>query len=78
MWTTTNTPTAMMARTTTTSLFDTTTNLWSDAFLARRGGDTAVTMLTWVPREDMVADYLTKALQGAEFRRFQDLIMGNV
>ena len=25
--------------TTTTSFLDTTTNLWSDAFLARRGGD---------------------------------------
>ena len=33
---TTKTPTA---RTTLTSLFDTTTNLWSDAFLAGRGGD---------------------------------------
>ncbi len=26
--------------------------------------------IMWVPREDMVADYLTKALQGAEFCRF--------
>ena len=34
--TTTNTPTA---RTTRTSFFDTTTNLWSDAFLAGMGGD---------------------------------------
>jgi len=33
--TTTNTPTA---RTTRTSFFDTTTNLWSDAFLAGRRG----------------------------------------
>ena len=33
---TTKTPTA---RTTLTSLFDTTTNLWLDAFLAGRGGD---------------------------------------
>ena len=32
----TNTPTA---RTTRTSFFDTTTNLWSDAFLVGRGGD---------------------------------------
>ncbi len=23
--------------------------------------------IMWVPREDMIADYLTKALQGAEF-----------
>jgi hypothetical protein len=34
--------------------------------------------IMWVPREDMVADYLTKALQGAEFRCFRDLIMGSV
>jgi hypothetical protein len=34
--------------------------------------------IMWVPREDMVADYLTKALQGAEFCRFRDLIMGSV
>ena len=33
--------------------------------------------IMWVPREDMVADYLTKALQGAEFRCFRDLIMGS-
>ena len=33
---TTKTP---MERKTSTSLFDTTTNLWSDAFLAGRGGD---------------------------------------
>ena len=34
--------------------------------------------IMWVPREDMVADYLTKALQGAEFCSFRDLIMGSV
>ncbi len=34
--------------------------------------------IMWVPREDMVADNLTKILQGAEFRRFRDLIMGSV
>ena len=34
--------------------------------------------IMWVPLEDMVADYLTKALQGAEFRCFRDLIMGSV
>jgi hypothetical protein len=34
--------------------------------------------IMWVPREDMIADYLTKALQGAEFRCFRDLIMGSV
>ena len=34
--------------------------------------------IMWVPREDMVADYLTKALHGAEFRCFRNLIMGSV
>ncbi len=34
--------------------------------------------IMWVPREYMVADYLTKALQGAEFCCFRDLIMGSV
>ncbi len=34
--------------------------------------------IMWVPHEDMIADYLTKALQGAEFRCFRDLIMGSV
>ena len=33
--------------------------------------------IMWVPREDMVADYLTKSLQGAEFRRFRNAIMGS-
>ena len=32
----------------------------------------------WIPREDMVADYLTKAQQGAEFRRNRNFIMGSV
>ena len=34
--------------------------------------------IMWVPREDMLTDYLTKALQGAEFCCFRDLIMGSV
>ncbi len=34
--------------------------------------------IMWVPCEYMIADYLTKALQGAEFRCFRDLIMGSV
>ena len=34
--------------------------------------------IMWVPREDMVADYLTKSLQGVEFHRFRNLIMGSV
>ena len=32
--------------------------------------------IMWVPREDMVADHLTKTLQGAEFCCFRNLIMG--
>ena len=34
--------------------------------------------IMWVPRKDIIADYLTKALQGAEFCHFRDPIMGNV
>ena len=34
--------------------------------------------IMWVPREDMVADYLMKAQQGAEFSPFKDPIMGSV
>ena len=30
----------------------------------------------WCPTKDMVADFLTKPLQGAMFKRFQVLIMG--
>ena len=30
----------------------------------------------WCPTKDMVADFLTKPLQGASFKRFRDLIMG--
>ena len=30
----------------------------------------------WCPTKDMVADFLTKPLQGALFKRFRDLIMG--
>jgi len=32
----------------------------------------------WIRREEMVADYLTKGLQGSEFRRFRDFMMGSV
>ena len=28
------------------------------------------------PTEDMIADFFTKALQGSQFRKFRDLIMG--
>ena len=30
----------------------------------------------WCLTKDMVADFLTKPLQGANFKRFRDLIMG--
>jgi len=30
----------------------------------------------WCSTKDMVADFLTKPLQGASFKRFRDLIMG--
>ena len=33
--------------------------------------------IMWVPREDMVANYLTKSLQGAEFCCFRNAIMGS-
>ena len=33
--------------------------------------------IEWTPGENMVADYLTKGLQGREFRRFRDVIMGS-
>ena len=32
--------------------------------------------IVWIPCEDMMADYLTKSLQGSEFCRFRDIIMG--
>lgn len=31
----------------------------------------------WCPTENMIADYMTKPLQGKLFRRFRDLIMGS-
>ena len=30
----------------------------------------------WCPTKEMVADFLTKPFQGANFKRFRDLIMG--
>jgi hypothetical protein len=36
-----------------------------------------VKFIMWIPREDMVADYLKKTLQGAEFCCFKDFIMGS-
>jgi hypothetical protein len=32
--------------------------------------------MQWCPTTDMIADYMTKPLQGKLFRRFRDLIMG--
>ena len=30
----------------------------------------------WCPTADMVADFMTKPLQGSTFKKFRDLIMG--
>jgi hypothetical protein len=30
----------------------------------------------WCPTGDMVADFMTKPLQGSTFKKFRDLIMG--
>ena len=32
--------------------------------------------MEWCPTGDMVADFMTKPLQGSTFKRFRDLIMG--
>jgi hypothetical protein len=32
--------------------------------------------IEWCPTKEMVADYMTKPLQGSHFRRLRDLIMG--
>jgi hypothetical protein len=32
----------------------------------------------WCPTKEMIADFLTKPLQGSAFRRFRDLIMGKL
>ena len=32
----------------------------------------------WCPTKDMVADYMTKPLQGSAFKKFRDLIMGSL
>jgi hypothetical protein len=32
----------------------------------------------WCPTKDMVADFLTKPLQGLAFKKFRDLIMGSL
>ena len=34
--------------------------------------------IVWCPTGDMIADYMTKPLQGAMLRRFRDQIMGVV
>ena len=32
--------------------------------------------IEWCPTKEMVADFMTKPLQGSHFRRLRDLIMG--
>ena len=32
--------------------------------------------MEWCPTAEMVADFMTKPLQGSTFKRFRDLIMG--
>jgi hypothetical protein len=44
-------------------------------FITDRIGKKEVTV-KWCPTEDMTADFWTKPLQGASFRRMRDLIMG--
>jgi hypothetical protein len=34
--------------------------------------------MEWCPTKEMVADFMTKPLQGSHFRRFRNLIMGMV
>jgi hypothetical protein len=33
--------------------------------------------IEWCPTKEMVADFMTKPLQGSRFRRLHDLIMGH-
>ena len=32
--------------------------------------------MEWCPTAEMIADFMTKPLQGATFRKFRDIIMG--
>ena len=34
--------------------------------------------IEWCPSKDMVADFMTKPLQGSHFKRLRDIIMGKV
>jgi hypothetical protein len=34
--------------------------------------------IEWCPTKDMVADFMTKPLQGSHFKRLRDIIMGKV
>ncbi len=34
--------------------------------------------IDWCPTKDMVADYMTKPLQGSHFKKLRDIIMGHV
>lgn len=32
----------------------------------------------WCPNKEMIADFMTKPLQGSAFKKFRDLIMGSL
>ena len=34
--------------------------------------------IEWCPTKDMVANFMTKPLQGSHFKRLRDIIMGKV
>ena len=34
--------------------------------------------IEWYPKKDMVANFMTKPLQGSHFKRLRDIIMGKV
>ena len=45
-------------------------------FITDRISRGEVQVLEWCPTGDMVADFMTKPLQGSTFKKFRDLIMG--
>jgi hypothetical protein len=45
-------------------------------FITDRISRGEVQVLEWCPTRDMVADFMTKPLQGSTFKKFRDLIMG--
>ncbi len=34
--------------------------------------------MEWCPTKDMIADFMTKPLQGSLFKKFRDVIMGSI